>query len=159
LFDSSKLDIHTFEIKNEIVSNTLKQLQPFNWDTSTTFDETERQLKPLSHFNDGSMYEGEWHPKTGLKDGRGVRIKGNGERYDGYWKDGMQNGYGRLIYANGDIYEGMWDNDRKHGKGVLKLPDTRLYNGDWLNDKKHGNGVLIWPDGNAYDGDWHEDKM
>ena len=43
-------------------------------------------------WNDGSLYQGEWH-------------------------ENMANGYGRLIHADGDIYEGQWNNDKAQGKG------------------------------------------
>ena len=35
---------------------------------------------------EGSLYEGEWF--NGLKDGMGIMIYANGERYDGFWKEG-----------------------------------------------------------------------
>ena len=34
---------------------------------------------------DSSKYEGEWNIRTGMIDGRGVKIWSDGTRYDGMW--------------------------------------------------------------------------
>lgn len=46
--------------------------------------------------------------------------------YDGDWTEGQRNGYGVYIYANGDKYLGMWKEDRRHGQGEYIYKDHRL---------------------------------
>jgi len=46
--------------------------------------------------------------------------------YDGDWIEGQRNGYGVYIYANGDKYLGMWKEDRRHGQGEYIYKDQRL---------------------------------
>lgn len=53
------------------------------------------------------------------KDGMGVMIYANGERYDGFWKEGQWEAKGRRIFVNGDVYLGQYKQDQKHGNGCL----------------------------------------
>ena len=46
--------------------------------------------------------------------------------YDGDWTEGQRNGYGVYIYANGDKYLGMWKEDRRHGQGEYIYKNQRL---------------------------------
>ena len=49
---------------------------------------------------------------------------GNGDLYDGYFKDGQRQGHG--------IYR----------KGRKLSSASYIYVGEWLNDKRHGYGVM-----------------
>ena len=42
------------------------------------------------------------------KDGMGIMIYANGERYDGFWKDDQWEAKGRRIFVNGDVYLGQY---------------------------------------------------
>ena len=42
---------------------------------------------------------------------------GNGNFYEGYWKDDQCHGYGRSFYVEGLMYHGEWLNDKVHGIG------------------------------------------
>ncbi len=54
----------------------------------------------------------------------------------------MKQGFGIQIYKNGDKYEGMWEQNKRHGQGTYwkhiggKL--KREYTGDWVEDERHG---------------------
>lgn len=47
-------------------------------------------------------------------------------------------GYGVLLYVNGERYEGYWKNDKAHGKGTLTYAQGDKYSGDWFAGRKHG---------------------
>ena len=42
---------------------------------------------------------------------------GNGDVYEGNWKDGKKNGKGKYTYTDGTVYEGDWKDGSKNGKG------------------------------------------
>jgi len=70
----------------------------------------------------------------------------------------MKQGFGIQIYKNGDKYEGMWEQNKRHGQGTYwkhiggKL--KREYTGDWVEDERHGRGTLFSTNGDRYDGFW-----
>lgn len=47
----------------------------------------------------------------------------------------MANGKGRLIHGDGDVYEGMWKDDKAHGTGTYIHVDGATYSGEWYEDK------------------------
>ena len=50
----------------------------------------------------GATYTGEWLKGTKTRQGRGILIRANGERYDGYFKDSKFHGKGKLSFAPND---------------------------------------------------------
>ena len=85
------------------------------------------------------------------------------EQYIGDWKENKKDGYGIKIYSNKDKYEGYWNNDLRNGKGTYwlcigKNKYRKLYTGDWKNNKKEGHGIYFYKDGSCYDGQWKNNK-
>lgn len=87
---------------------------------------------------------------------KGERWK-TSQQYVGDWRDNKKDGYGIIISNNKDKYEGYWKDDLKHGKGTYwvcigKNKYRKLYTGDWYENKKDGNGIYFYKDGSCYDG-------
>ena len=128
-------------------------------------------------------YEGDRHPATGHRHGRGTMTYPNGCRYSGgfvndmrqghgkcwyprdlgvyagTWHENDKHGYGSMVYANDDVYNGMWHRNYHSGSGTLTTNGGKeVYTGDFANNKKHGRGVLTtYDDGSVYRGTWSDD--
>lgn len=79
------------------------------------------------------------------------------QQYIGDWKNNKKDGYGICIYSNQDKYEGFWKNDMRHGKGTYwicigKNKYRKLFTGDWFENKKDGHGIYFYKDGSCFDG-------
>lgn len=96
---------------------------------------------------------------AGQKDGYGVMIWPNGDRYEGEWKNDMQNGNGSFVYADGEKYEGQWKDGKKNGTGTYTWLDGRKYVGEWKDDQRNGKGEYTWPSGDRYVGEFKDGKM
>lgn len=59
----------------------------------------------------GNVFIGE--VKNGQRNGKGIYIWADGERYAGGFTNGKRNGYGVYIWASGEKYEGWWVNDKQ----------------------------------------------
>lgn len=83
-------------------------------------------------------------------------------RYIGDWKENMKEGFGIQIYKNGDKYEGLWSNNFRHGQGTYWRNEggklKREYTGDWFEDRRHGRGTFFYKNGDRYDGFWVQGK-
>ena len=66
---------------------------------------------------------------------------------EGAWFEGDKNGYGVLVQSNSERYEGIFKDGKFHGFGILYLSNGDKYTGDWINDMKHGKGIYIHFDG------------
>jgi len=93
-------------------------------------------------------YKGEVNPETGVKEGKGISVDDQENRYEGTFKNDKKRGIGKMTYSNGDIYEGEWKDDQKHGRGTQTYwDDSGSYTGGWRNNVCHGVGIFRWPDG------------
>ena len=55
-----------------------------------------------------------------LCSGLGKMMYGNGDIYDGHWRDGQPNGNGLYLHANGVlIHDGEFKDGLLHGKGKI----------------------------------------
>ena len=81
---------------------------------------------------------------------------GNGDRYQGGWKDNTPHGRGSYSWATGDRYEGEWKAGRMHGEGTYVWTDGAHYTGSWRDGLRHGAGSFAWADGDRMHGEWHE---
>jgi hypothetical protein len=135
-------------------------------------------------YEGGHLYEGIL--VKGKKNGKGIMIyatqaTGNGDVYDGDFKDDKKEGNGKMTYANGDIYDGDFKDDKKEGKGKMTYANGDVYDGVFKDDKKEGNGKMNFKNGkrfiidmskkstfykentgypdDIYEGNWKEDKM
>lgn len=104
-----------------------------------------KELRSLTTFADGSVYQGEWSTLTGMREGRGILIWPDGSRYDGHWQDSMFSGYGRLVKAQNIIYEGEWKEGKAHGKGFeLNKNKSIRYEGHFKNGVIEGIGKMTF---------------
>jgi hypothetical protein len=96
------------------------------------------------------------------KDGYGVKIYSNKDKYEGYWKNDMRHGKGTYWLCIGKnayrkLYTGDWFENKKEGKGIFFYKDGGCYDGEWKNSKRHGKGLMIYSNGDTYEGYWQDD--
>lgn len=102
------------------------------------------------------------------KDGKGIKLFSNGNRYEGNFKNGKFDGEGSLESPKGYKYSGQFKEGNKNGFGIwnsglignkltkeennfLPAKETKdelgqksiYYEGEWKNNKREGNGKLI----------------
>ena len=79
--------------------------------------------------------------------------------YKGQFKNGKKGPKGLMKFGEGNVYEGEFKDNSLHGKGKL-TNDTRMmcYDGEWKQNKMHGQGVYKWHDGRRYQGEYVDDK-
>ena len=79
-------------------------------------------------------------------------------KYIGDWNENLKEGFGIQIYKNGNKYEGLWQANKRHGQGTYWRAESgklrREYTGDWVEDKRHGRGTFFYKNGDRYDGFW-----
>ena len=144
--------------------------------------------KPPLYFSDSkSTYCGTWCKNTLKKEGWGILIDENGNKYEGGWKSDQMDGYGRMISINGDYYEGdinkgiiegngtfyssqnmmlykgSFKNNFFEGKGEQTFQNFKnekaVYEGQFKAGKREGIGKFNFGDGNFYEGDFKNDKF
>jgi hypothetical protein len=140
---------------NETVANIYREKGAYEIESITTDSLESRAVTVLEN---GARYEGQWHPISGERTGKGVQVWADGSMYEGLWENSKANGNGRLIHADGDVYEGEWQDDKAHGKGVYIHTDGARYDGEWKEDRQDGFGVETWPDGAKYEGNYIDGK-
>jgi len=97
--------------------------------------------------------------KAGLANGQGTYTWGNGDAYEGKWKDGKPRGRGKIIFPSGNVYEGEWRDNKRHGNGKFTWASGNVYKGGWRDNKCHGHGKMTYANGNVYDGEWKDNKI
>ncbi|CAH2073410.1 unnamed protein product, partial [Iphiclides podalirius] len=61
-------------------------------------------------YADGTLYVGYWDMDK--RDGLGMFVQVNRNRYEGHWYGDKKNGLGRFYHMNtGQLQEGVWEND------------------------------------------------
>ncbi len=110
------------------------------------------------YFGNGDRYEGKW--KDNNRIGKGIYYFANGDRYEGEWKDGIQYGQVTYYFANGDRYEGEWkagiQYGQRNGQGTWYSADGDRYEGEWKDGKRDGQGTYYFSNGNRYEGEWKD---
>ena len=107
-------------------------------------------------YSNGDKYEGNWASDNW--DGRGTLWRmtpeggGIAKSYEGEFRAGLFHGLGRFYGRDGSIYEGSFHDGRRSGQGVLRLQSGETYNGEWANDAQHGRGRLLLENGDTFDG-------
>ena len=106
-----------------------------------------------------------------IRDGKGVQISKDGDKYTGEWKNDTYNGYGTYIYTDGEKYVGNWSDGARNGYGTFTLDkvdtDDRLdglrnatkYVGDWENSWVTGYGTVTYKDGREYIGYFDHNEL
>ena len=95
-------------------------------------------------------YNGEF--RDGKKQGKGVYIWANGDKFDGEFANDQASGKGRWEFSSGDIYVGDVLNAVMVGKGVLVAKNGDKYEGLFADSKPHGHGTYIFANGDRYEG-------
>jgi len=104
---------------------------------------------------------------NGQRNGAGVWIDINGERYEGEWKGDGRNGTGKTVPGRmGDpIFEGTWENGNPCGVGVLTWPSGDRYEGDYCMGHYTGYGIFYFATNSNTNyareniGQWNNDKQ
>jgi len=100
----------------------------------------------------GAVYKGQW--KGQVRHGKGILVRPDGQRFEGYFEDGRAHGHGVFTAADGNTYDGQWVQDRAHGVGRYNHVDGSTYHGEWYHDEKCGKGTESWADGARYEGEF-----
>jgi len=98
--------------------------------------------------------------ENGWADGYG-EVTGTGS-YHGDFLSGKKNGKGIKVMANGDRYTGEFLDDYRHGQGIYVWGDKTQwagdrYDGEYQRDLRHGWGIFQWNNGDRYEGQWKND--
>lgn len=107
-----------------------------------------------------SQYIGDW--KENMKEGFGIQIYKNKDKYEGLWGNNMRNGQGTYWRNEGGKlkreYTGDWFEDKRHGRGTFFYKNGDRYDGFWVDGKPQGEGRIIYANQDIYEGQWHEGK-
>ena len=64
-----------------------------------------------------------------------------------------------LVYGNGEVFEGEFRNNLYNGYGGHTWANGANYVGEFLNGQYNGKGVFTNPDGSRKEGVWHQNKF
>ncbi len=108
-----------------------------------------------------NRYIGDWNNNT--KDGFGIQIYKNGDKYEGMWGNSQRHGQGTYWKNEGKNklrreYTGDWYEGMRHGRGTFFFKNGDRYDGYWVGGRPHGEGRMIYANGDIYEGRWHEGK-
>lgn len=106
---------------------------------------------------DGSEYVGQW--KSGKRNGNGVFVFPNLDKFNGKWVGDKRCGQGKLVSVLMADYEGIWEDDKPHGLGTMASKDGTIYTGDFVAGRREGAGKLSGPEPDQliFDGGWFQD--
>ena len=57
--------------------------------------------------------------KLGRREGLGIEVYANQDKYEGQWLNGWRSGKGKYSFSDGGYFEGEWEHDQYHGQGIL----------------------------------------
>jgi hypothetical protein len=110
----------------------------------------------------GDQYFGEL--KDGLKNGKGVYVKKNGNKFIGSWENDDLIGEVEIFYQEdggmkGTQYKGNFKNGFANGFGMFIFPNKEKYIGEIKDSKPHGDGIWIFKSGLRNEGVWKDGKF
>lgn len=133
----------------------LVPLEQLSYEVLEKKDQIDVKVRIVYVNND--VYEGEIDLQ-GVKEGWGVYLYSNHERYEGFWQNNRIHGYGKYFFKGGEYYEGDWYEGRKEGVGILKFNQGDRYEGEFYRDDFDGKGTFFYANGEKFDGEWREGK-
>ena len=149
-FDEIQIPSQVKKIENSLGEYLIEEKELLKYIESYPYKLKHYQLK----YPNGDKYNGYFSPNW-TREGYGIIIYNNNNKYSGMFKNNLADGLGRLIISNGDYYEGEFLKDKifGHGKYVCQ---SEIYIGYWENGKYNGKGELILNDGSRYIGEFKE---
>lgn len=90
------------------------------------------------------------------KNGKGVMVLSNGDKYEGDFSDGKMNGKGMYYFKDGSVYSGQYKANRRQGYGTFKWSNGDIYMGNYDDDYRHGIGTYYYTDGRTQHGRWEK---
>ena len=114
-----------------------------------------KEGKGKFEWNDGSIYEGEFH--NDKIEGMGDLTIPDKGTYHGLFKDGKKNGEGIYNFSNGDMYNGNWVDDKMSGKGTYIFANQEYYEGYFLDNQFNGEGTYH-TNSSYYKGTWKNNE-
>jgi hypothetical protein len=118
--------------------------------------ESHGEKKEIAYPN-GAKYFGDCNSKN-QKHGKGIFNDGQGNIYEGEFKNDLIEGKGVYKTQEGTVYNGEWSNNLQNGIGKETWPDGSFYLGKYQKGQKHGEGFYKWEDGSEYEGEWVDGK-
>lgn len=115
---------------------------------------SKKQLKPVTK----SVVAGRQCLQGDCKNGYGVMVNSQGDKYLGNFVDGLYNGRGKMLYASGQIYAGEFVQGLRNGEGRWSGTTGAKYDGSWLNDIFHGLGTYTKSSGSKFVGQFVKGK-
>ena len=85
-----------------------------------------------------------------MREGHGIEIWPNGDRYEGQYAQDKFSGIGELT-THGGKYKGGFKDGLKDGLGTIVFKNGCRYEGHWKKGRFHGRGLHLWPDGRKYE--------
>lgn len=105
---------------------------------------------------DGSVFNGSL--VNGKLHGHGTLVWGNGDKYEGDFRDGLMHGDG-VFQGYRERYEGEFENGMYHGEGKLFDNDRLVYEGEFERGRFHGEGKLYWKNEDTYEGEFSQGRI
>ena len=61
------------------------------------------------------------------KEGKGVYVYPNKDKYEGEFKGDKRGGYGVYFFEDGHVYQGEWEDDQEQGQGTLTISSGKNF--------------------------------
>jgi hypothetical protein len=123
----------------------------------TTIESLVNELKPYMVFAE-EEYFGDRN-SLGEMHGYGIYKFGNGDVYEGEFKNNEMSGHGIFRYLNGGIYTGSYKNNEMNGQGTFEYDNGDVYEGGFKDEKHSGHGICKYLNGDVFEGDYENSKM
>lgn len=84
--------------------------------------------------------------------GNGVKLLGNGFKYEGQFLNGRFHGKGEIIKRSTTVYKGHFAKGKKHGTGIMYDKVGNKLRGTFANGSMQGIGTIYFANGDRYEG-------
>ncbi len=113
-------------------SGTIRYLKPLIDRHPEKFLETYKLENPdtyLFEFRPELGYTGDW--KNDKREGYGIYLWQDGQRFEGFWKNNFRHGEGSVIFSNGETLSGTWTEGNLNGIAVKKDQNGKVIERAW----------------------------